>query len=735
MRKYQEPKSSSRSRPAGTGPHPLLRRVRWAGMVAASLGLVACGIKDETLVIRGTAAIGTPMQGTVTAMCKSGQASAAADEKGDFTLVVARGVAPCLLEMVLPDSAARLHSVAIGEGSNLTANISPLTDMLVTFLMTGIESQPATPREWFARPDTQGELARSAAMRKRIVDHFIPFVETRSTSFGLQDEAFLTRPFKAQAGDAVDDALERLRVQGLVKASGKPADDTVAGLRQAAEAAVAAFVPGMCDAGLDFTPRPAWERRCGTVKVRQARQGNPASGSERAWLALYVEEHRPQAAAPSQGLTPWVYLTGGSGLSLRSYLDIGILPKLLAWSDRPVILVEQRGNLLSNAMTLGEEALGACADDAEIAEDAGSDEESAAAQACAERLREGGVVLEALNSVETADDIAVVIAALGHERVHLWGHSYGAGLAQRVAQRHGARVEGMVLEGVADPRGPQAEGDPSLLDVAAEFTTWFNPRCATDGPCRVLFPQGLDGGQALSSLFFDLAEDPQIAVLLDEDEGLILTGQQLLVWALSGGQGVYEGMLTFMQTLHGFQAHRRGQPEVLEQLLERWGDGDRTAGVLGLLGTMAKLNQETPSFELSHAVKTCFDVRTSWEEGDNVCLRLGLDPSRYPAGATDFVPTRIDIPTLFLQGRLDTQTPLSEAQGLAESFSKLRTVTFGQCIGHMPFRDAGDCGQEVLHLWLADPQRTPAPACMATVCDAKSLLPSGAMWDQGAAAR
>ncbi len=496
---------------------------------------------------------------------------------------------------------------------------------------------------------------------------------------------------------------------------------------------MATFVPGVCDTGLDFTPRAGWERRCGTVKVRQARQGRPASGSERAWLALYVEEHRPQAAPASQGLTPWVYLTGGSGLSLRSYRDIGILPKLLAWSDRAVILVEQRGNLLSSVMTLGEDALGACADDAEIAENAGGDEKSAAAQACAERLRESGVVLEALNSVETADDIAVVIAAPGHARVHLWGHSYGSGLAQRVAQRHGARVEGMVLEGVADPRGPQTEGDPSLLDIAAEFTTWFNPRCAADASCSAVFPKGLDGAEALASLLADLAADPQIAVPLAE--GLIVTGQQLQPWALSGGQGVYAGMLAFMQTLHGFQAHLQGQSEVLEQLLAQWGDGDRTAGVLGLLGTMAKLNQETQSFELSHAHKTCFDVRTTWEEDDSACLRLGLAPSRYPASATTFVPTPSDIPTLFLQGRLDTQTPLSEAQGLAATFNNLRTVTFGQCIGHMPFRDARDCGQEVLQLWLADKQLTPSPACMATVCDAKALLPSGTMWDQGAAAR
>src|SRR5689334_22592231 len=77
-----------------------------------------------------------------------------------------------------------------------------------------------------------------------------------------------------------------------------------------------------------------------------------------------------------------------------------------------------------------------------------------------------------LTLADYADAVAALVAALGLGRVHLAGHSFGAGLAIAVLDRHRDVVRSLVLSGAyAGWRGslPPEEVEARLLGVLAEL--------------------------------------------------------------------------------------------------------------------------------------------------------------------------------------------------------------------------------------------------------------------------
>ncbi len=69
----------------------------------------------------------------------------------------------------------------------------------------------------------------------------------------------------------------------------------------------------------------------------------------------------------------------------------------------------------------------------------------------AARWREKGVDLAGYTTVESADDIDAVRAALGYDKIALWGMSYGTHLALATLRRHGPHIARAVL---IVPEGP-----------------------------------------------------------------------------------------------------------------------------------------------------------------------------------------------------------------------------------------------------------------------------------------
>lgn len=83
------------------------------------------------LTLSGTAATGKAIAGAIiTTKCQAGTGTATTIADGTYNLVVAGGKLPCVLQITDPADGSMLHTVAVGSGSAVIANITPFTEML-----------------------------------------------------------------------------------------------------------------------------------------------------------------------------------------------------------------------------------------------------------------------------------------------------------------------------------------------------------------------------------------------------------------------------------------------------------------------------------------------------------------------------------------------------------------------------------------------------------------------------
>lgn len=116
-------------------------------VIQAALGasLVGCGGGSGSatsaspppvvsLDITGVAATGLAISGkTVEAKCAVGSGSATSSGNGNYTISIVDGVLPCVLRVTAADGSV-LHSLATGTGKTATANVSPVTNLIVANL-------------------------------------------------------------------------------------------------------------------------------------------------------------------------------------------------------------------------------------------------------------------------------------------------------------------------------------------------------------------------------------------------------------------------------------------------------------------------------------------------------------------------------------------------------------------------------------------------------------------------
>ncbi len=112
---------------------------------AVVASLAACGGSDTapiaaapapvvSLDITGVAATGLAISGkTVEAKCAVGTGSATSSGTGTYTISIVDGVLPCVLRVTAADGSV-LHSFASGTGKTATANVSPVTNLIVANL-------------------------------------------------------------------------------------------------------------------------------------------------------------------------------------------------------------------------------------------------------------------------------------------------------------------------------------------------------------------------------------------------------------------------------------------------------------------------------------------------------------------------------------------------------------------------------------------------------------------------
>ena len=112
-------------------------------------------------------------------------------------------------------------------------------------------------------------------------------------------------------------------------------------------------------------------------------------------------------------------------------------------------------------------------------------------------------------SPQAADDLDDVRAALGYDRIDLYGGSYGATLAQYYLRQHGSHVRSVVLDGGTLLDVPIFERIPRSSQAALDSVL---ERCAADTRCHAAFP---DPAGDLERAIARLAKHPVRTALRD----------------------------------------------------------------------------------------------------------------------------------------------------------------------------------------------------------------------------
>jgi len=422
-------------------------------------------------------------------------------------------------------------------------------------------------------------------------------------------------------------ALAVLGVRGWVRHGGSPA-------------------PSSRGSVLPLTPcrleGVAEEARCGTLEVPEDRA---APGGRKIALRIAVIPALAADVRPD----PLFVLAGGPGQAAVELAGATGPMFEKVHRNRDLVFVDQRGTGKSNGLTC------AASEDAGLAErlDVGIDRP--ALQACLERYRRDGTDVRAYLTPQAMDDLDEVRAALGYERIDLWGASYGTRAALVYVRQHPERVRAVVIDSVAPPTD-------SLMLTAAE-----------------------DGQRALDLIFDACARDPSCGKTYPD-----LKGQFTELLARLAAQPAHvrvahplTGAMTdltisrdaFLLNLHGL-LYSSDVAALLPLIVHRASEGDfgpfaaQAVAVSGGIGAgldqglffsvicaedapaatgeeRARVNGPDTYFGDSFA-RQILDVCDFWPRG------------ALPPGYHDLV--RSDVPVLLLSGELDPITPPRRAE-------------------------------------------------------------------------
>jgi len=207
---------------------------------------------------------------------------------------------------------------------------------------------------------------------------------------------------------------------------------------------------------------------CGTLQVPE----NPAAPDGRR-IGLHVA--RVAAINRRKTEDPLFLLAGGPGMAATT-MYAGVAPVFARiHRNRDIVLVDQRGTGQSNALTcpFDENEL-LLSTDAEVAVETSK---------CLATLRNRADPAFYTTSV-AVQDLDRVRAALGYERINLYGASYGTRVAEHYLRRFPNRTRTLILDGVV---APQAALGPDIARDAENALASTLARCAHDAACGARF--------------------------------------------------------------------------------------------------------------------------------------------------------------------------------------------------------------------------------------------------------
>jgi pimeloyl-ACP methyl ester carboxylesterase len=214
---------------------------------------------------------------------------------------------------------------------------------------------------------------------------------------------------------------------------------------------------------------------CGSYEVFEDRAAHAGRKIKLNLMVLPATAEKPEP-------DPVFLIVGGPGLS--AVQDSPSLGQLFR-KKRYVVIIDQRGAGGSNCLTCNFND-GVAASFAHILP-------LDRVKPCVEELEKIADLRFYTTSI-AMDDLDEVRAALGYDRINVWGESYGSAAALDYLRRHADHVRTITVEGVIPPGFRVPLPFPHTVQKSMEG---LFDRCATDEKCRAAFPRLREEFQAV----------------------------------------------------------------------------------------------------------------------------------------------------------------------------------------------------------------------------------------------
>lgn len=410
--------------------------------------------------------------------------------------------------------------------------------------------------------------------------------------------------------------------------------------------------------------------RCGTVQV-------PMGGASKGVVTLFVTIIGRNSAGAKQAV---FHMPGGPGASAESYAPV-LASSYLPLSEavgKPIVFVDQRGTGRSQPFLQ-------CAD-------------LAAPAACSAGWTAEDIDPVAFTTPFAADDIAAVASALGLSSIDVWGASYGSRLALETVRRHGHLVRSLVIESVDTADSPLDDA----LDVGTALTR-VGAECTGSTACRGVVP---DLVAATNATAVTLATTPLATKSGVIDADVFLSDiSTLMEWS--------RGVTYVPAYVAAVRDRNSAAAEVFRVAIStRPFPGGRFSAAMNTLVNCTDLAPFKPAAAISGLFIPDTDllgqarVAQTLDQYSTGCVGWPVDP-KLPTE-----PVRSNVPTVVLNGAIDSNTPLENAQLAAAHLTNSRIVAFPST-GHFPVHQGGNpCGASILVAFLVNPTGRLNTSCL-----------------------
>ncbi len=426
---------------------------------------------------------------------------------------------------------------------------------------------------------------------------------------------------------------------------------------------------------------------CGTLPVAE----NPLSPQGRQ-IPLHVA--RVAAISRRRAADALFVLAGGPGQAATAFYASVANAFGRIQRQRDLVLIDQRGTGGSNPLT--------CPGDEERLYEATGAGVAALTRACLTALSARAAPAFYTTALAVAD-LERVRAALGYERIDLYGVSYGTRVAQQYLRRYPQRVRALILDGVVPPQ--LAIGPDVALDAESALRGIL-ARCSAEPACRARFTDPMGDYEAVRARLAAGAIPLSVA---DPSGGAprrleFGPGQLATVLRLGGYSADYAALLPLFLNLgaQGDFAALAAQSLLLTRSYEGIALGMHNSVVCA---------EDVPFWapiDRARLARTFMGA----EQVEALATLCGIWPHG-PVDADLHAPLASAVPTLLLSGGDDPVTPPRYAQLAARGLTQARELV-------LPGFGHGQLTAPCMDRVLADFLANPAPAALDAGCLARA---------------